>query len=383
MSRKRKPRQRDRREFLKASVVSVAGAAAVEPLAAIAAATPREMRVDDFARADSLHAGDAWESLNPGYFQIAGRALRRKLHNLGDQRPGTKFPWHWETHQKAKMPVEYDPSLPLGILWRRDWRLAGNYSIRIEGQIRDLAPREKASTWQMHQPGYAFVGIAFGGRSLHESWEGGAASGRAAWIAAWRDSGKFGVYDHAQKTLVPVRKDAEVDTPPPKKNERFEIIVSVRGANSKTAEVVCSLTVGGDTSEVRLSGVDRAQVTDRFFGIATRGLLDWQIDRVSLEPGSNKALDTPQNALHVCYALGDTLRQMSEGWRCRFVALFRSDGKMAEVRVAREAAPAGGWAAVPVAGRGPIVTNDFRMTSAVIDALLPADPSETDLYYTV
>ena len=53
------------------------------------------------------------------------------------------------------------------------------------------------------------------------------------------------------------------------------------------------------------------------------------------------------------------------------------------MRIADTPHPAGGWEPVPVAGRAPIVNNDFRRNTAVIDAALPRNPADTDLYYTV
>ena len=35
--------------------------------------------IDDFKGPDSYYHGDMWESLNPGYWQIKDRAIRRKL----------------------------------------------------------------------------------------------------------------------------------------------------------------------------------------------------------------------------------------------------------------------------------------------------------------
>ena len=80
---------------------------------------PARTVIDDFARADSLHHGSAWESLNPGYWKIENGTLRRRLKNYGDRARRTGFPYHYETHQGKKMSGDYDPSLPQGILWRR------------------------------------------------------------------------------------------------------------------------------------------------------------------------------------------------------------------------------------------------------------------------
>ena len=77
----------------------------------------------NFAGPDSLVHGPEWETLNPGYWQMKNGALRRRLKNYGDRARRTGFPYHYETHQRGKMETAYDPSLPLGILWHRKWKL--------------------------------------------------------------------------------------------------------------------------------------------------------------------------------------------------------------------------------------------------------------------
>ncbi|MCP4250484.1 MAG: hypothetical protein GY778_25860, partial [bacterium] len=165
---------------------------------------------DEFDRADSLYHGDGWESLNPGYWQVQDGALRRRFQTSGIGLPGWApshwFPWHYETHVGKPMPMEFDPSLPFGMIWRRDWKLTGNYAIRIEGTIRALPPAADKPGRRDQLPGYGLMGICFGGESLYESWRGGPArwgknkawleSGHASWVAAWRDDGSFGIYDH-------------------------------------------------------------------------------------------------------------------------------------------------------------------------------------------
>ena len=79
--------------------------------------------VDDFQRPDSAYHGDGWESLNPGYWRIEDQALRRRLNNVGMQARATGYPFHWETMSRRPIQVDYDPSLPFGMLWRRDWKL--------------------------------------------------------------------------------------------------------------------------------------------------------------------------------------------------------------------------------------------------------------------
>ena len=112
--------------------------------------------VDDFAREDSLYHGDDWESLNPGYWQIKDGSLRRRLTNYGDRARRTGFPFHYETHKKTVMPVDYDPSLPPGAIYRRDWNLTGNYAVLISATVRDVTgvPADGDDPgWKMFQSG--------------------------------------------------------------------------------------------------------------------------------------------------------------------------------------------------------------------------------------
>lgn len=90
-------------------------------------------------RDDSLYHSEVWESWNPGYWQIKDGSLRRRLSNYGDRARRTGFPFHYETHQKSTMPVDYDPSLPAGVKDRRDWNLTGYYAILISATVRQVA----------------------------------------------------------------------------------------------------------------------------------------------------------------------------------------------------------------------------------------------------
>jgi len=376
----------NRRDFLKVSVATAAaGGSGLTP--AVGAAADRAYTVaDHFDRADSLYHGDGWESLNPGYWGVVNGALRRRLRNVGDRARATGFPYHWETHRQQPMPVDYDPSLPFGMIWRRDWKLSGNYAIRIEATIRELPAepgQQDDAGWRQHQAGYALLGICFGGDCLFESWHGRGKSGKAAWMAAWRDDGTFGIYDHASDEPDTAAAGSERASAPPRPGDRLVIDLAVTGADTKRASVTGVLSVGATRVEVRLDGVDRRLFTDGYFGVVGRGLLDFEVNRVLLDPASNQPIDSPINELHVAYPLGDTLQRIDAKWQCRFIALFRSEGDRAEVRVSDSPDPPGGWEGVPVAGSAPMVNNDFRRNTAVLDVMLPADPSSTTLYYTV
>ena len=83
---------------------------------------------------------------------------------------------------------------------------------------------------------------------------------------------------------------------------------------------------------VRKEGVDRKKFTEGFFGIVGRGLLDFEVSSVTLQPGDNQPAKIALNECHVCYALGHTLTDDGGQWRCRFVGLFRNEGGQAEIR---------------------------------------------------
>lgn len=346
--------------------------------------------VDDFDRPDSLYHGDGWETLNPGYWKIENGALRRRLKNVGDRARATGFPFHYETHRGKPMPIEYDPSLPFGMIWRRDWKLRGNYTIRIEATIRALPPSPPGEPkWRQEKAGYGLMGICFGGECLFESWRGGGRSGDASWMALWRDNGDFGVYDHrndqalAVQHRVPRRPRVPESGATLNVGDRVTIELRIAGDDHKTATIIATFKEGPHVSSIELPNVDREKYTDGYFGLVGRGLLDFEVNRVMLDAGTNKPIAAPLNECHVCYALGDTLRRVNGQWWCKFMALFRNDGKRAELRVADSPNPAGGWQAVPVAGAASIVNNDFRCNTAVIDAVLPASPGGTTLYYTI
>lgn len=368
----------NRRTFLKAA--SATAAATVAPPGASA-------RTITFDRPDSLYHGDDWETLNPGYWEIRGGALRRRIHNYGDRARRTGFPYHYETHGNRlgtySMPVEYDPSLPPGLLWHRHWRLEGQYKLSVSGRVRAQAhgPRDGDSPdWRMYQPGYGLLGLAFGSATLYESYGMAGGEGKSAWIAAWTDDGYFSIREHGSDATVAAER-----VEPPSAGDRFSITVEVGGGDPRTADVKASLEIEGRgrIASLEIEGIDRAKSTSGFAGIAGRGLLDFAVENFAIEPGDNRPLSPALNDCHACYALGDTLRRDSEAWRVRFVGLFRSDGQVAEIRIADAPNPAGGWERVPIAGTAPIVNNDFRRNTAVIDAKLPRSPADGPLYYTV
>lgn len=378
----------DRRNFLKLSLAAGAAGMVQPPWRAQHAGAFGV--VDDFSRSDAYYHGDGWESLNPGFWRIEDNALRRRLEHRGNRLSANWrwFPWHWETHRDQPMPVDYDPSLPFGMIFRRDWRLSGSYTIQIDATVLERPDRAgEPFDWKNHTPGYALLGVAFGSKCLHEGWTigqvRGGEPGHPAWMACWRDDGRFGLYDHGTDAPEVVRRSAEKKAPLLEAGDEVTVEVDVVARSDGKADVRATLRTPDAALTVNVGAASRADITDGYFGLVGRGLLDFAVKEVRLQPGNNQRLHAPINDLHVSYALGDTLRKEDGRWRCRFLALFRSSGEEAVLRIADSPDPAGGWENVPAAGRANIVTNDFRRRTAVIEATLPANPAETTLYYTV
>ena len=387
---------KEREDFSRRSFLKVCGCSPLLGAPLPGGQDSYELVVDDFDRPDSPGIGDGWESFNPGYWKIQGRALRRRLKNVGDGNPVLWFPWHWETHRHKEIPLDRDLSLPYGMMWRRDWKMQGNYTIQIEVEIKALPPSSREiPDWRQHQAGYALAGICFGGASLHETWS---AAGNEAdlqlyqyedlaektcWFAAWRDNGTFGLYDHASDLPEPLDKHLEVAVSRPEAGDRVTIQLEVSGGESEPAQVMATFFRNGEKTQVLIRNVDRAKYSDGYFGLVARGLLDFEVKEVILHPAKNESLLVPLNELHVCYPLADTLRQEDGIWKCKFVALFRNEGQQAEVKLAETPLSQAGWAQLGTAGTAAIISNDFRCNTAVIEVTLPASPADKALYYTV
>ncbi len=367
----------DRRTFLRAAAASTA---------ALAAKPTASAHTVNFNQPDSLYHGDEWESLNPGFWELRGQALRRRIHSFGDRARKTGFPYHYETHGDRmggySMPVDYDPSLPPGLIFHRQWRLEGNYKLRIDGRVIAEAHGPSQGDdpeWKMYTPGYGRLGVAFGSSTLYESYGFAGNGGKAAWIAGWTDDGYFSIREHGSDTVVALER-----APTPTQGDRFVIEVDVSGSDATRATLKASLAINaGPPITLELENVARAERLAGFVGLAGQGLLDFEVSGFTVEPGQNSPLSPALNQCHVCYALGDTLQQRDGKWQVRFMSMFRSDGSEAVLRVADSPNPPDGWDAVPAAGTAPIVSNDFRRSTAVIEATLPRNPAETDLYYTI
>ena len=350
--------QVNRRQFAKLSVAAAASAAVG------ANATAQENTgkvVDNFERGDSFYHGHGWESLNPGYWKLEGNALRRRIRTRGDKARHTGFPFH------KYMETEYESRPPYGMIWRRDWKLKGNYRVSIDAVVRALPGRAP-------EPGYSLMGICFGGRTLFESWNGGGEEGDACWYAAWRDDGGFGVYDHTTDDAKAVQLDSATEAPALKAGDRVTIDVEVSGRDANQATVTATLKAAGSQAKVTCKNVEREKFVEGFVGLVGRGDLDFEVSEFRLDPGNSAPRDEPVNELQVCYPLGDTLRQVDGEWHCRFIAIFRQEGRSAEIRIGAAEQPEAGWEAVGRAGRAEILTNGFRRATAVIDCVLPANP---------
>ena len=364
----------NRRHFLKTTSATLAVAPAYGEKAASAS-------IDSFSRPDSLGHGTEWESLNPGYWQIKDGALRRRLKNVGDRARRTGFPYHSETHGKKKMETDYDPSLPHGILWRREWKLTGNYQIRIKGTYHADAPaipEEDNPEWKMHQVGYSQIGIAIGGRSLFEGYD----KSRKATLIGYQNDGYHAVLKAPtnKKKKGQVTKKSKI--PILKPGDSFILTLEVSGPENGFATIVSTFNSGGEISTLTLEKISRYQ-TSGFFGVATRGLIDFEISEFSLDPERNKPLAVGHAECYACYPLGDTLKKVDSKWQVKFVGVFASDGRKAEIRVSDSPEPSGGWQKVPVAGTAKIVSNDFRRNTAIIITTLPESPGDATLYYTI
>lgn len=334
--------------------------------------------VDDFDRPDTLYHGHHWETLNPGYWKIEDHALRRRLQNVGNRNPITSFPWHWSSGGKEVEPRVGDrtPDLPMGMIWRRDWTLEGNYTVRATFTVRDLSVEGRGE-----EGGY--MGVCFGGECLYESRDFGRAQpGAGSWMALWHKDGRFGLYDHGSRGR-PVRRDAHRPAPQFSAGDRAHIEVQVSGGDTGTATVTAVLRSADGEQAAVVRDVDRKLYTDGYFGLACYGSLDFEVNRVEVAPGGNQPVPLRLNELHVCYPLGDTLKLANDRWTCKFVALFRSEGRTAEIRIAQSPDPRGGWKRVAVAGSAPIVDNEWRRYTAVIEATMPVSPAEKTLHYTV
>lgn len=336
------------------------------------------LTVDDFERPDSRYHGHGWESMSPGYWKIENNSLRRRLVNLGNRNPITSFPWHWSQggREIANRRGDRLPNLPVGMIWRRDWSLSGNYRLRATFTVRDLNPPGRG------EPS-GYFGLCFGGESLFETRNfRGAPQGASSWMAIWEKDGTFKLSEHGQKGR-PLQGTKAVETPLSGVGDRLVLSVEVSGDSTVEADVTVKAQLRDQVYHVTKKGVNRAMYTDGFIGLAAYGALDFEVNKVEIYPGSNRPVPVHLNELLVAYPLGDTLKQREDRWTCKFIALFRSGGKQVSIRVSDSENPSGGWEAVPVSGSARIVDNEWRRYTSVVDVTLPANPGQKTLFYTV
>ncbi|MEL6105900.1 MAG: hypothetical protein AAFU85_07685, partial [Planctomycetota bacterium] len=363
----------DRRRFLQATGAAAVATSIASKEASLSAAS------FTFSGPDSLCLGAGWETLNPGYWQIKEGALRRRILNYGDRARSTGFPFHYETHQRSGgiMPLEYDPSLPAGIVYRNDWKLSGAWSISgrftYQGEV-DVRRDGDSEQWKMYQPGYGRMGLAFGAKNLLESYS----KARHVEQVCWSDDGKFGFVGKPGKNG---RKSRLVDAPKLKPGESVTMRLSTEPVADYTKVTATLQTDSGETFVVSQGVGNRA--ASGYVGVVGRGLTDFSVNAFEIEPQANTPLKMGNLECHVCYPLGDTLQQSDGDWRVRFVALFASDGEHCAIRIADQPDPPGGWDDVPVAGSATIVNHQWRRNTAVINATLPANPATKTQYYTI
>ncbi len=368
----------NRRDFLVTGAsaigtVALAAAPAGRLLANVSSGSTKPM----FSIPNSLVLGRDWESLNPGYWQIKGGALRRRLVNVGDRARRTGFPFHSAT--KGEMfETEYDPSQPVGIVYRNDWYLTREYEIRASFTYladRSSPGKEDKDTWEMYQDGYGYFGIALGAKSLLESHRKirhitQAVCTDQAEFSLLGKMGRGGSRTASQKVLGGL-----------KEGDRIEILLKVRPAKDSMSEL--SATLRAPRGEVNLSQLMPSSALEGFAGIAGRGLIDFEVNQFEVTADEQDRRKPGQADCLSCYPLGDTLKLVDGKWRVRFIGIFDTDGSQAEIRIADTDSPESGWLKVPVAGAAPIVSNDFRRNTSVMEATLPFAPNEKTLYYTV
>ena len=328
---------------------------------------------------DGPGIGEAWESLNPGYWRTRNGRLRRAITAVGDRARNTGFPFHYESSvaPDGKMPRDYDPSLPMGIIWNRKWKLSANYEIRLDATVKRLTEQQRLNDdqrWQMYQEGYGLVGLSIAGQTQFESFY---PSPNAAPTALIFEDGRYGLYRFTDNHPVPLSDGTVGSTVPLSVGDEISMLITVSD-NQLSLRILVN-----DISLDPIYHIEAIKPMRGYFGIAARGLLDVEIRHVSVQPGANVPLTAPLNECHVCYPLGDTLVNVDDTWLVKFIGICRSEGHELSIRVADTPAPLGGWQNVSVAGTAPIVSNDFRRNTTVVEVTLPFSPADQTMYYTV
>ena len=390
-----------RRTFVKGAAASAAALTAVGPRSATAAHHGKAAALDRFDGAHGVFPGDRWEGMNLGYWREGDGGLHRVTRAMGDRARITGFPYHYKTHTErgegtGEMPVDYDPSQPLGIMWSRKARMDGAVECRLEFTVAatTLPMREGDDpAWRMYQGFWGLAGLVVGGSS---QFEGHFPVQDASPMLCVRANGEFGLMRHsaaeryavreardtAQEPdpVVPLGEGSTLSTAPLQEGERIVLTLTAQRRSNGGMALDGTMERGGVLNRVSAM-MDEGRGLGEHIGIAARGLLDVTVSEFAAT-GAVRMLDAPVNDCHGCYPLGDTLKQVDGKWQVRFVGMFRSPGDV-EIRVSESERPAGGWANVPVAGSSPTITDDVRRDTALIDVTLPFSPASATLYYTV
>ncbi len=335
---------------------------------------------------DSLFLGHQWQSLNPGYWQIKDGVLRRRMGNYGDRARHTGFPFHGQTHG-FDYQTQYDPSLPLGIAYRPQWFLQGNYEVSAEFTFHGHRPEPKArddASWNMYQDGHGVMGVAIGGQNLFESFH----SIKNAVVVGWTDANRLEMIlpplnsgSVRQRITLPPQNSVGQDAFALEPGDQCKLTLRVTPNGKKKSKI--EATLSSDGQSITLTHVVKGKHTIGYLGVAGRGLIDFAVDELKVVAATSEPRSVGVSDCYSCYPLGDTLRLEDGKWKVKFVGLFASQGNVAELRVADSESPAGGWENVSVAGSGAIVDNQWRRNTTVLNVELPFSPAEKTLYYTV
>jgi hypothetical protein len=341
----------------------------------------------NFNHEDSLVHPDGWESLNPGYWQVKNKALRRRVSNVGDRARAIGFPFHNATHKnKGAYKTEYDASLPKGILYRRDWKMNSEFSLRAEFRYladRPAAEKENEKNWKMFNDGWGLMGLAFGSDSVFNSY--GKKEGLAVTVG-WSDAKECFIdpgrrrFNSKKGTNPKVPKLNKVKAPVLKVNDRIQLQVDVLDRGS---ECLVKASYQFPTETIELEASLPKYYLQGYVGVVGRGLIDFEILNFEVLPNKNPPLEYKEIQCYNCYPLGDTLKSHDGVWSVKFIAMFHQFGQRAELRISDQEYPKGGWANVPVAGHAKIVDHEWRRNTSVITAELPFNPSDKTMYYTV
>ncbi len=365
----------DRREMMAASVALAAAGPSILH-AAGKATLPLATTISAKSSPDSLYHGHAWQTLNPGFWKVENGALRRRMENYGDRARKTGFPFHATTHG-FKYETEYDPSLPPCAIYARQWKLKDKFSISASMVYRANRPEPKEGddpSWKMYKDGYGQMGIAFGAKSIYESYTRMFNAIRFVWS------------DDRKLRLIFSGKNqkqyfATIKAPELFDGDKCEFSLEIEPTGDQS-KIVATMMLNGE--KFRIVRTVPASLTSGYVGVTSQGLVDFEVEEFNVDPLENKALNIGVSDCLSCYPLGDSLEQDKDSnWTVKFIGLFASDGAKAELRISESETPNGGWESVPVAGSAKIVSHEWRRNTSVIQATLPANPADKTMYYTI